>query len=173
MLGTYAPTYTFPSQTDLWEIGQMLKCVLELFSGSLSKQQTSPFHYLWSPVRNTCVMKRRFKPDRTAAAASAHSVPISKVGTVVSSDHGSRPSTRTCEKHHKGSRLLSQRGPFSCQQGLNCEGGGKWNTPAMCRHCYSFHMGIFSPSVVQTSKQTRSIWVRFMTHFGKFAGGLL
>lgn len=104
-------------------------------------------------------------------AASTHSIPMQKVSTVVSSKHGSRPSRWTREKHHKGSWLLSQRGLFSCQRGFNCEGGANWNTPAMCRHRYSFHMGIFSPSVVQRSKQTRSIWVSFMTHFGKFAGG--
>lgn len=74
LLGTYAPTYTSPSQTDLWEIGQKLKYVLKRFSGSPSKQQASLFLLFVKPREEHLRYEKRIQtgPDSRGSLRTFH-----------------------------------------------------------------------------------------------------
>lgn len=100
-----------------------------------TNQQALVFHYLSRQVRRTCVMRRGFKLDWTASAASVHSSPTEKTG-----HHGelwSWEQTFQVDMWETSQGQLipfSGEGLFSCQQGLTCGGGCNWNTPTICRH---------------------------------------
>lgn len=137
-----------------------------------TNQQALLFHYLSRQVRRTCVMRRRFKLDWTAPAASVHSIPIRKAG-----HHGE---LRSLEQTFHVDMWETSQGRLTSFSGKGFFlVSGVWIVGAAVIETHQPYVdtvlllpyGNIFFFVVQTSKQRRSIWVDFMTHFCKFAGG--
>lgn len=137
-----------------------------------TNQQALVFHYLSRQVRRTCVMRRGFKLDWTQVAASVHSSPIGKTG-----HHGVLGSWEQTFHVDMWETSQGRLIPFSGKAFLLVS--RIWVVGAAVIETHQPYVdtllllpyGNLFFVVVRTSKWRRSIWLDFMTHFSKFAGG--
>lgn len=137
-----------------------------------TNQQALVFHYLSRQVRRTCVMRRGFKLDWTASAASVHSSPIGRTG-----HHGELWSWEQTFHVDMWETSQGRLIPFSGKAFFLVSRVWLVGVAVIETHQPYVDTLLLLPYgnlffvVVQTSKRRRSIWLDFMTRFCKFAGG--
>lgn len=122
-------------------------------------------------LRHTCVMRREVKLDWKVQAFQSNKESWAPWWAWIM---GADLPPQTCEKHHKAGCLALREGPFCLSAGSELRGRLELKQPpVICTHHASTSIWEYLHVlfVVRRSKQRRSIWADFMTHFSKFAEG--